>query len=291
MYCNFCGGKIDRASMKCVSCGKPAGRLSGGNGFRDMLDGRSAPAPAQEPAAPKQDRGAELLIPRLNQISAEIRELRENAPKQSKLPALLAALCILVAAASLLTGLIAIRKIDKLDSSFDTKMGQLQNSVRNAEEREELTPAPAEPAQSTPEPTPAETPEPAPTPTPEPEATPDGEDESAGIISIEKDPTDETDKRTGRSVYFTCKVRSPEDAEPEFTWEYKDENGEWSPLPEEPAYKVDLEKEVDEDGEVIWTSTLEIKAVTKAQEGEYRCRIEDGSGNSLLSEAAKLTVK
>lgn len=56
MYCKFCGGPIDRKTMRCFDCGSPVGPLSGGNSFKEAFAGGKAAGTAEQsnpPSRPK----------------------------------------------------------------------------------------------------------------------------------------------------------------------------------------------------------------------------------------------
>ena len=54
MFCKYCGGTIDRETMKCTSCGKPVGSLAGGSGFKEMVE--KSLSGTKEDSAPVMDR-------------------------------------------------------------------------------------------------------------------------------------------------------------------------------------------------------------------------------------------
>ena len=56
MYCKYCGKAVDLTTMRCVSCGREVGPLSGGTGFWDLLEPPAGldPAQAAEPVGAAQ---------------------------------------------------------------------------------------------------------------------------------------------------------------------------------------------------------------------------------------------
>lgn len=74
MFCTFCGNPIDRKTMKCVSCGKPVGSLSGGNSIKHLLQGEMKAVSQPETPIEKTD-------PQLSLLVAEMRELKDEVKK------------------------------------------------------------------------------------------------------------------------------------------------------------------------------------------------------------------
>ncbi len=111
MFCKFCGNPIDRKTMKCTLCGKPAGSLSGGNSFRNILQG--------EEIVVKSD-------PQLAGIAADIGEIKKTVTQKKMTPlAILSAFCMLLCLLCLVS-ILALsgktkRLFDGLNESVDTR--------------------------------------------------------------------------------------------------------------------------------------------------------------------------
>lgn len=60
MYCKFCGGQIDRKTMRCMDCGSPVGPLEGGVGFWDLAGGKPKEE-RQDPLPPREGKSEEIL--------------------------------------------------------------------------------------------------------------------------------------------------------------------------------------------------------------------------------------
>lgn len=77
MYCKFCGERIDRETMQCVSCGKPAGSLEGGVGFWDLAGEKPPRKPSPEPGAncEKAEKRIRLIALQQNKLRKKITAL------------------------------------------------------------------------------------------------------------------------------------------------------------------------------------------------------------------------
>lgn len=60
MFCKFCGGQINRKTMRCVDCDRPVGPLEGGVGFWDLA-GEKPKGGRQDPLPPRESRSEGFL--------------------------------------------------------------------------------------------------------------------------------------------------------------------------------------------------------------------------------------
>lgn len=92
MFCKYCGKPIDENTMRCRICGRPAGPMSGGNGFWDLMGKARDPEKSDSvPAAPASgtpEQSAPAPInpgngEELKKLRAQIGQLQEELAIQS----------------------------------------------------------------------------------------------------------------------------------------------------------------------------------------------------------------
>lgn len=253
MYCKFCGNPIDRASLKCTACGKPVGSLSGGNSFRDVLEGKTGDGSMM----PGEYSGENARI-QMNQIDNAIRDVKKSVlSKIHDLTRTSMALCILAGviciAVVLVSGAISAHKVSALKEEVFTlsekNVVQLQtisndvDLIKNALQ------------------------------------TGEGDSEKTPIY-IEKSPESETIMTPEQaSLLLVCRAGG---ADLHFSWmKYNAEKNLWEYLDNSNLYII--ENEANE-------SRLTAVAASRVHEGTYICVVQGRNGQMLYSAPAQLSI-
>lgn len=262
MFCKFCGNPIDRTTMKCGTCGKPVGMLSGGNGFKD-LQGKASPPLSGNPGGSSKpsDPVSPVILndPQIAQIAGDLREMKKKlSEKVVDKSAIIAGICVLLCLMNLLTVLAlsgtnrkALRAIYssietyasqstlRLDN-LETLLAERQNSTAD----EQISPAKEE-------------------------------------FTIEKNPQSETAVSPGiTSIAFICKASGNN---LQFSWmKYLANRNEWIMI--EPSnVSFEVESSLNE-------SMLTVVNASTEHEGTYICVITDGAGVVHYSSPAQLAL-
>lgn len=256
MYCKFCGSPVERKTMRCTSCGKPVGSLTGGNSFKELLLHESTGETVQK------------VTQRESKI-AETYAYRENmTAKKLGAGVLLPLICSLLCLVSLIV-LISVsgssrrtydmvRTLDNQLIETNKTIQQIEDIVIGLQEQNE------ERAQE-------------PQVTPVPQMMPD----------ITKQPTSE-DKVAAkeRKIAFICQARGEK---LEFSWKkYSEEKQDWIAITDDDKR---FEVETEQIGSSEYKSTLWVIDAGETHEGRYRCDVRDSRGNTDKSDEVTLTVK
>ena len=252
MYCAFCGEPIDRATMKCSACARPAPELRGGNSFQELLrrDGRTEK---------RNTYGLEENVP----VPGPTDPARPG--RGPVLAAILfSALCLLLAL--LLTALLRqSRRLEELDRSsrlLSEQVGQFLTELETSAPSEETPPAETLPPSATPEPA---------------ENTITAEER----FRITKQPESEPAISAGHTgIALTCRA---EGEGLTFQWRrYDSEDNVWLPIGEDEGLFT-----VESAGDF---SSLSLVNAREEHTGTYICVITRADGEVLYSEPAQLKV-
>ncbi len=251
MFCKFCGNLIDRKTMKCVSCGKPVGSLSGGNSFKYAFQSKANVASTPEVASGKSD-------PQIAHIAADIREIKKTiSQKRINVAAIISTFCVLICLISLVSVFVLSgrnkRVLDGLDESiaaqFAATSQQLDDikAVLDSTENKDNVPA-------------------ASTPT---------------FFSIDKEPESVTNVTSGRTnVAFICKA-SGEGLR--FSWiKYSPTRNAWGII-EDDESRFEVVSSANE-------SSLKVINASNEHEGTYICVIEDQNGQLHYSSPVQFSL-
>lgn len=250
MFCKYCGNPVDRTTMKCISCGKPVGPLSGGNGFR-----------AAEAEGEKSvfhwggEAFADVNAERLDRLSGEIHEVKKllDTKKRNFTP--------LVAALGIVLCLIALfalignsnNKITRLREELTEQIGVTQEKIDVLAD-----------VFSASEPTKAA-------------------EEPQIVLSITKQPTSEDRVELKTPTLFVCRA---EGKNLSFSWiRYDAETKKMVQVKDDEFYTVGSENEAN-GGQ----STLHVFPDGPEQEGVYICMVKDENGQLIYSAPAILRL-
>lgn len=257
MYCKFCGSPVERKTMRCTSCGKPVGSLTGGNSFKELLLHESTGETVQK------------VTQRESKI-AETYDCRENlAAKKLGAGVLLPLICSLLCLVSMIV-LISVsgssrrtydmvRTLDNQLIETNKTIQRIEDIVNGLQEQNE------ERAQ-------------------EPQVT----TVPQMMLGITKQPTSEDEVPAKETrVAFTCQVRGEK---LKFSWKkYSEEKQEWIAITEDDKR---FEVETEQIGSSEYKSKLKVIDAGETHEGRYRCDVTDSRGNIIYtSDEVTLAVK
>lgn len=127
MFCKLCGNPVDRKSMKCVSCGKPLGSLTGGNSFKDILQEKAC-----VPGSAVTESGS--FSPQFVRISSDIRDIKEKYYTQkTDFTAIISALgvliCIIVLVSSFALYIGNKKSLDQIRESLAMQINETNQKI------------------------------------------------------------------------------------------------------------------------------------------------------------------
>lgn len=258
MYCKFCGSPVERKTMRCTSCGKPVGSLTGGNSFKELLLHESTGETVQK------------VTQRESKI-AETYDCRENlAAKKLGAGVLLPLICSLLCLVSLIVLISVSGSSRRTYDMVRTLDNQLIETNKTIQKIADMVNGPQEQNEERAQ---------------EPQVTPVPQ----MMPRITKQPTSEDEapaKETGNA--FVCKAMGEK---LEFSWKkYSEEKQKWIAITEDDK-RFEVKTEQIGSSEYEYKSTLKVIDAGETHEGQYRCDVKDSRGNTCESDVVTFTVK
>lgn len=272
MFCKFCGGPIDRSSMNCTDCGRPAGPLADEGSFRDLLRsamdggaaGRKAMIDREAAGREAPPAGDEVGQLRKDLYNAEKRRDagEKKAAARDKRTMLLSGLSSVLSLVLLLVMALTATAANRERKTLYEELAALKTGLSSGTETGEEVQPGTEPVQDG------------------QAGTDPAED---GTVYISKHPEDSHDVRYGTTNKAFIVRAAGENIS--FVWRYySEDSGQWEEIvSDDKDYSIENSKN---------ESVLSIINADERQAGTYDCVIRDAQGNAILYSApAVLTME